>query len=93
MIIEVEDKFGHEFFVDTETATREQLAETCHTLHRWWTHCSKLIDTRDKVLADHGLWLDEAADFRLRITDRETATAWFARALAWTDEADKDDEA
>ena len=94
MIIELQSANGlDEYSIDTETASREELAKACVTLHRWWTHIGKLIDEQGKALTDLGLHLDEASDFPLKITDKETATAWFELALARTDfdEADDDD--
>jgi hypothetical protein len=69
--------------VDTATASREELAKACVTIHGWWIHCGKMIDIQDKELADCGL------SSSLEITDKEKALAWFNRALANVDEADE----
>ena len=87
MIIQMEDKFGQEApSLNTDTASREELAKACIAIHSWWTHCGKLIDAQDRMLADCGL----RSDSELEITDKEKAIAWFKHAMAW---ADLDDEA
>jgi hypothetical protein len=68
--------------VDTDTASREELAKACAVLHRWWTHVGKTLHGQDEALAACGLSCDVVPDFPLTIVDRDKAVAWFERALA-----------
>jgi hypothetical protein len=78
MIIKLND--DDDDTVDTDTASREELAKACVTIHGWWIHCGKMIDIQDQELADRGL------SSSLEIADKEKALAWFQRALADVDE-------
>jgi hypothetical protein len=75
--------------LDTDTASREELAEACIAIHKWWTHLGKMLDRQEAALTAQGLSLDEAADFPLTITDAERVGDWFAKARAAYD-ADQD---
>jgi len=72
VIDELEDEYGCELPpVDTDTASREELAKACVVLHMWWTHVGKTLDGQDEALAACGLSCDEVADVPLTIVDRE----------------------
>ena len=83
MIIKLNEDDDDDDSIDTDTASREELARACVTIHGWWIHCGKMIDIQDKELGDCGLSSD------LEIIDKEKAIAWFQRALANLDETDE----
>jgi hypothetical protein len=51
VIIKLGDDDDEDASVDTDLASREELAKACVTIHGWWFHCGKMIDIQDQELA------------------------------------------
>jgi hypothetical protein len=66
--------------VDTETASREELAKACVTLHRWWSYATTLLEQEEAMIEACGLSFDETAWNPLAIADDDLARRWWRRA-------------
>jgi hypothetical protein len=66
--------------VDTENASREELAKACVTLHRWSSYTTTLLEQEETAIEACGLILDETARNPLAIADDGLAHAWWRSA-------------
>jgi hypothetical protein len=66
--------------VDTETASREELAKACVALHNWWSYTTTLLEQEETVIKACGLILDETARNPLAIADDGLARTWWRSA-------------
>lgn len=69
--------------IDTDTASREELAKVCISLKEAYDRLDRAWDKRTDKLTAHGLsFCDNGAEVWLGVDDREKASEWFSEALA-----------
>ena len=92
MIIRVEDDYGDDVSVETETASREELAQACVVLNKQWGRLARLFDGRAEALDANGLdFRDTMKRTTLVMTDPEKAFAGFRRMLTESIEEEIDE--
>ena len=78
MIIEIR-AYADDFYIDTDTDSREDLAFSCIGLSRLWARSDESVGRFITALDSVGLGVDDLTN-RLVILDADKASKWFERA-------------